>query len=435
MKALTDNHASWSWRNIFFFLLIFSIPFSFEYHLSASLGTDIPDEGLMLLVSFIFLASWIYQPSLVAASFFRHPIFIILVIMLGWTLVSIIFSTHSWISIKFLLAKTWYLGAFVLAAYIVFSDPKNIKITGLVLVFSMFIVVLIILVRHGLNGFQFADINRSLQPFFRNHVNYSAMLVCLIPMAFAGWKLLPKEYKSLMAVVILIFLLALFFSYSRGAWLALPVGIIAAWLASKRKLFMAYIISLIIVAGASGWLISEDRYLRFAPEYRTTIFHEDFREHWVATYQLKDVSTAERFYRWVAGVRMVKDKWITGYGPNCFYEEYKPYALPAFKTWVSNNADHSTVHNYFLLTAIEQGIPGLLFLLLLFGAMIWYAERNYQHAGTEFDRVLALTTAAIISMLLLLNFLSDLIETDKMGSIFFLCMAVLLKNKKQAPSS
>lgn len=426
MKALTDNHAAWPWRNIIFFLLIFSLPFSFEYHFSASLGTDIPDEGLMVLASFIFIAHWIYQPSLVPGSFFRHPIFLILVIMLGWTLVSIIFSTHSWISIKFLLAKFWYLGAFVLAAYIVFSDPRNIKIAGLVLIISMFIIVLVVLIRHGFNGFQFANINKALQPFFRNHVNYSAMLVCLIPISIAAWKLLPSSYKVLMLVVIVIFFIALFFSYSRGAWLALPIGIAAAWLASKKKLFLAYIITLLMVASVLGWLINEDRYLRFAPEYRTTIFHEDFREHWVATYQLKDVSTAERFYRWVAGVRMVNDKCITGFGPNCFYEEYKPYAVPAFKTWVSRNDDHSTVHNYFLLTAIEQGIPGLLLLICLFGAMIWFAEKNYHNAANDDERVIALTAASIISILLLLNFLSDLIETDKAGSIFFLCIAVLV---------
>ena len=113
------------------------------------------------------------------------------------------------------------------------------------------------------------------------------------------------------------------------------------------------------------WIKADDRYLQYAHDYRTTIFHHDFREHLQATYQLKDVSTAERFYRWIAGVRMIKDNALTGYGPNTFYNNYKPYAVPAFKTWVSDNKEHSTVHNYFLLIAIEQGIPGLLFFLLL----------------------------------------------------------------------
>ena len=426
MKAAADIHSAWSMKNILFFLLIASIPFSFEYHFSASLGTDLPDEPLMVIVSFVFLAAWIYRPSLLSPKVFHHPIILLLIVILGWTLIAILFSTNSWVSIKFLLAKSWYIGAFVLAALIVFSDTKNIRITAVLLLLSMFLVVLIVLLRHAFYGFEFASINKALAPFFRNHVNYSAMLVCLLPVSFAAYKLSTARYKKLFAVLLIIFLIGLFFSYSRGAWLALPVGIAGAWLASKRKLFLVYIIALFLIAGSVFWLSDQDRYLRFAPEYRTTIFHEDFREHWIATYKLKDVSTAERFYRWVAGARMIKDKWITGYGPNTFYEEYKPYAVPAFKTWVSRNEDHSTVHNYFLLTAIEQGIPGLILLLCLFGALIWYAEKKYQRSNNEFDRVIMLMMASILSMLLVLNFLSDLIETDKVGSIFFLCIALLL---------
>ncbi|WP_252407921.1 O-antigen ligase family protein, partial [Escherichia coli] len=62
---------------------------------------------------------------------------------------------------------------------------------------------------------------------------------------------------------------------------------------------------------------------------------------------------------------MVANKPLTGFGTNSFYPTYKGYTLPAYKTWVSNNPDHSTVHNYFLLTAIEQGLPGLCIFLVL----------------------------------------------------------------------
>lgn len=434
MKTLTDNRSDWSCRNIIFFLLIISLPFSFEYHFSASLGTDIPDELLMVLVSFVFLSSWVYRPSLLPPGVLRHPLLLILFLLLGWTLVSILFSTHPLISMKFLLAKSWYIGAFILAGAIVFSNRKNIKISATILILSMLVVVLITLVRHAFYGFQFAYINKALQPFFRNHVNYSAMLVCLIPVSVAVWKLAAPRFKKWLILLITIFMVALFFSYSRGAWLALPFGIAAAWLASKRKLLLAYIVTLMLAGSLLFWISKEDRYLQFAPEYSTTIFHEDFREHWIATYQLKDVSTAERFNRWVAGVRMVGDHWVTGYGPNCFYEEYKPFAVPAFKTWVSRNEEHSTVHNYFLLTAIEQGIPGLLFFLLLTGAMLWYAEKKVQRALNEFDRVLGLTLAAMIAMVLLLNFLSDLIETDKIGSLFFLSIVLLTENRPDDPT-
>jgi O-antigen ligase len=168
------------------------------------------------------------------------------------------------------------------------------------------------------------------------------------------------------------------------------------------------------------------RYLKYAPDFETTIFHKNFGEHLIATYKLKDVSTEERFYRWIAGVRMIKDNWLTGYGPNTFYDNYKEYAVPAFKTWVSDNKEHSTVHNYFLLTAIEQGLPGLSLLLIPFGAMLYYSHRLYHRIKNPFYKTMALTTSVITIMIIVVNFLSDLIETDKVGSIFFLYLAVLI---------
>src|SRR5260221_4819310 len=175
------------------------------------------------------------------------------------------------------------------------------------------------------------------------------MLVCTMPVFFACYELRrERKYRILIASAIVILLAALLFSYGRGAWLALATGTFAYWLIRKRWLLPTYIIAVVIVIGFVFWAKSNDRYLRFANDYKTTIFHRDFRQHLIATYKLKDLSTAERFYRWIAGVRMIKDEPFTGYGPNSFYYNYKSYAIPTFKTWVSKNEERSTVHNYFL---------------------------------------------------------------------------------------
>jgi O-antigen ligase len=224
----------------------------------------------------------------------------------------------------------------------------------------------------------------------------------------------------------IILLAALYFSYSRGAWAALLIGGLSYLLIKRKLLFLSFIAAIIILISSLFWLKSNEHYLRFAPDYKTTIFHKDFREHLIATYKLKDVSTAERFYRWVAGVRMIKDNGLTGYGPGTFYYNYKPYAIPAFKTWVSKNEDRSTVHNYFLLIAIEQGIPGLIFFLILTGGMLYYAQNLYHRIKDTFYKSVSITVGVITMMLLVVNFLSDLIETDKIGSIFFLCLSVLI---------
>ncbi len=425
--AVLIFYAGWQNRNIVFLVLLFTLPLSFEYSFSSSLGTDIPDELLMLFVSGIFFAYWVYSPGAISKNLLQHPLLLLLFISLSWTIITVLFSTQPVISLKFLLAKGWYAGAFILAPLIIFRRKKFIKIAAASIAGSMFFVAVIALVRHYDYGFRFANINDAVYPFFRNHVNYSAMLACTIPILFAFFSTVKKRnLRILIGGAIIIVLIALAFSYARGAWLALLLGVLAYWLIKKRLLFYAFITAIIFLIVSVLWLKNNDRYLRYSNDFKTTIFHKDFAEHLVATYKLKDVSTAERFYRWIAGVRMIKDNWLTGYGPNTFYDNYKEYAVPAFKTWVSDNKDHSTVHNYFLLITIEQGIPGLLFFIVLVGAMLYYAQYLYHRVKDLFYKTTAITIGVIVTMIIVVNFLSDLIETDKIGSLFFLCMATLI---------
>jgi O-antigen ligase len=196
----------------------------------------------------------------------------------------------------------------VLAPLIVFREKKKIKTAYLIFAVAMLIAVLITMVRHYQYGFSFAGINAALKPFFRNHVNYSAMLVCMIPVFFAFYKLShSKKMRRGVVAIIVVLLLALFLSYARGAWLALIMGLTTYWLVKRKLLLAAYITTILIITGSVFWIKAEDRYLQYAHDYRTTIFHHDFREHLQSTYQFKDLSTAERFYRWIAGVRMIKD--------------------------------------------------------------------------------------------------------------------------------
>lgn len=417
----------WQSLQIPFLLLIASIPFSIEYKVSTSLGTDLPDEGLMLLLTLLAVFYLASNLRTINVTSWKHPILWLIGFSFLWAIVCSISSSQPLLSVKFILAKAWYFGAFIGAALILLQDKRNLLNTAIVLTGSMVLVVLIVLVRHAPYNFSFADINTALQPFFRNHVNYSALLVCMTPLLYAAYKFSDnKLVRRCTMLAMLVVLVALFLSYARGAWLALLTGFIAWWMIRKKLLIRTYLLTIVACTGLIFWLGNNNRYLRFAHDYRTTIFHENFSEHLVATYQMKDVSTAERFYRWIAGVRMVQEKPFMGFGPNSFYNNYRPYAIPAFKTWVSNNPEHSTVHNYFLLLAIEQGIPGLLIFLLLTILLLHYAQRIYHRNNEIFYQRTALIAGSILVMVLTVNFLSDLIETDKIGSIFFLCVSALI---------
>ncbi|MCY7423170.1 MAG: O-antigen ligase family protein [Chitinophagaceae bacterium] len=417
-----------------FFLLLALLPLSAEVHLTPTLGFDFPDELLMALLSVMFIMALAYQPKILPVSVLKHPLILLLTLHILWITISCIYSTNLWLSIKFLLAKTWYIVPFVVLPSIIIQQRSNITKLALCLLVPMGFVVVQSLVRHAFFGYTFEGIKNTLSPFFRNHVTYSSMLICLLPVLWAMFLLTPKSNKKrkYLRAALCLFITGLLFSYSRGALLAFITGLVAYVTITKNIIGKVLIaLSIVLIAG-SAWLISNKNYLLFAPDYNNTIFHPQFSEHLQATVDFKDVSNAERFYRWAAAANMVADKPITGFGPNNFYDNYRRYTVTPFKTWVSDNPEHSSVHNYFLLTLLEQGIPGLVFFSLLYVSMILYSQKLYHALQDKFYKTVALTTGVVVVMIGTLNFMNDLIETDKTGGLFWLClgMLVVLERKK-----
>ena len=408
-----------------FFLLIASLPLSTEVQVTQSLGTDLPDEFIMIGLTGLLLMMIAYRATILNRSVLSHPLVFLLTLHLVWVAVSCVFSVDPILSIKYLLAKLWYVAPFVFCT-LVFIRKKTIAWMVLLLVVPMFFVVLQALVRHAWVGFSFESVSKTVTPFFRNHVNYSAMLVCMVPMVWALHKHFSNNWKPWLKLVGIVFLAGILFSYSRGAWLALVIGGLLFYAIKNKTIEWIFLVSSIVLVAGFCLLGYKNKYIDYRPDFNKTIFHTDFAEHLSATYHLRDLSTAERFYRWIAAIRLSDDHLLTGVGPNNFYNSYKPYTVSAYKTWVSNNNDHSTVHNYFLLLLCEQGLPGMLiFITLLFGGF-YYTQKIYHRSKDPLYKTVTITIGAILGMITTVNFLSDLIETDKIGSLFFLSIGVLV---------
>jgi O-antigen ligase len=410
-----------------FFLLLATIPLSAEIMLTQDLGTDFPDELLMWLLSLIIPLLIILKPS-VLGSASRHPLMILLLCGLCWTVITVLYSTHILLSVKFLLAKCWYIIPFCLGTVLFLKEKKSVMVAAGCLVLPMLFATVFIVSRHAFTGFSFEQVNDVARPLFRNHVNYAALLVCTIPISFALYKNAVR-FRLLWLFISLFFLAALFLSYSRGAWLAFAAAIITMAFVKRRRLSWMIISVSIMIIGTGYWFAVNNRYLDYRPVYEQTIYHSSFDEHIEATYSMRDLSTAERFYRWIAAVRMSKERPLTGYGPNSFYHEYKPYAVNSFSTYVSENRERSTVHNYFLLLLTEQGLPGLVLFIALFLAMMFYAQHIYHRSRDTWEKGLMMVVLSLLSMTGALIFLSDLMETDKIGSIFFICLGILISRK------
>lgn len=417
------------------FLLIFTLPLSTEINFNELLGTDVPDEPVMILLTGMFLLLLLSKQLKGAQELLKSPVLFLVILLLSWSCFAAIFSTSPLVSLKYILAKVWYIIPFMVMPFFFIHGKKEIKWLATALLVPMGITIVYILFRHAQQEFLFDNANHVVKPFFRNHVNYAAMLVCLLPVLyFAAGMAKNKRTALFLYAGVFLFLVALFFSFSRGAWLALGAGITAAGLIKWKLLPQAFLVALAVTVIGIVWISNNNRYLSYHHNFKKTIYHENFSDHMQATFRNTDLSNAERVYRWIAAIRMSGDRPLTGFGPGTFYDNYKPYGVSYFKTWVSDNRERSTVHNYLLLLLTEQGIPALVLFCMLLYVLFARVQHLYHSFSDPLYRKTALCIGIILAMIVTVNMLSDLIETDKIGSLFYLCcgMIIVLENLNAA---
>ncbi len=136
-----------------FYLLMFCIPLSTEVYLPGGLGTDLPTEPLMVGLMFVFGLYVVSKPKSLAADFVTHPLTLILLLHIGWIYATAFTSQEVLVSVKFSLAKTWYVAVFFFLAGHLIKTEKDFKTLFWVVLIPLLLTVLIILAKHATYGF------------------------------------------------------------------------------------------------------------------------------------------------------------------------------------------------------------------------------------------------------------------------------------------
>jgi len=415
-------------KNIFW-LLLFSVPLSVEVPLSTSLATDLPTEPLMIALMGISLLWFLKNGLKVRTHFLKHPMTLLVILHIGWTITTTIASDSFLISLKWTLAKLWYIISFYFLVGLFVKKKKDFKILVWIITIPLTFALLQFYVRFGILGFAFDKVNKVTWPFFRNHVNYAAILAVFIPYIYFArqWYAKHSFLRRTLTFIFLLVLVGVYLSYTRAAYGSLVIAFGTYFLVRWKLTKLAIGISLIIGFLGIIHLASNDTYLDYAPTFEKTITHRDFGNLLEATSKGEDVSTMERVYRWVGGVFMFKENPVFGFGPGNFYTFYRDYALNAFKTYVSNNPERSSIHCYFLLLLCEQGLPGMLIFIAICIYALLLGERIYHGSNDPFIKHYSM--AIILSIITILSFLliNDMMETDKVGSFFFIGLALLVR--------
>ena len=406
------------------------IPVSVETELPGGLSTDLPSEPLMWLLTLVGAAWFFKNWRSVDVRFLRHPVTLALLAHLCWTAVTVLTSTDLVVSLKFLLAKGWYVVVFYLLAAHILTEERDFKNLLWWFFIPLLVTVLSILIRHAPHGFSFKEVNYVMGPFYRNHVMYACLLAIFLPFVWYGtyWYRRYSGAWWLLAGGIAVLIVGINFAYTRAAYVALLAAVGIYWLIRRGLIKLSLLAFTAVFTFLVVTITSRDNWLEFAPDYERAVSHTRFDNLLEATTKLEDISIMERVYLWVAAAYMIQYKPWTGFGPGTFYFNYRNYTVTSFKTYVSDNPERSGIHNYYLMATVEQGVPGLLFFLLFCVVVIFKGQQIYhrtQDPGRRRILVAALLSFMLIAMLMLMN---DFVETDKIGSLFFICAAVVVNS-------
>lgn len=412
-----------------FWLLIACLPLSTEIVLPNGFGTDLPTEPLMIGLTGLTILFAIYHSSRLRGDYLRHPITLLLLGHVAWILVSTITSDLPIVSVKFFLAKSWYIIPFYFLAGYILHDQHHLRRLFWAFFLPLLLTVCIIMVRHGLQGFTFNSIHYVLSPFQRNHVNYAAMLAYFLPVLFfaRSWYRRGGSTWWLLTGSVVFLLVAVYLTYTRAAYVALLAAAIMYGVFRLRLVRLVLLVAIVAATVGLSFFIRHNTYLEYAPNYDRTVTHYEFDNLIEATYKLEDISTMERVYRWVAGFNMTSQNPVFGFGPGNFINFYERYTVTSFRTYVSDNPERSGIHSYYLMTLVEQGVVGLLLYVIFVFTVLLAGERIYHQTSDSVEKNIVMGFLLAIVVIDAFQIINDLLETDKVGPFFFMAIAVLVR--------
>ncbi|MFH0924010.1 MAG: O-antigen ligase family protein [Candidatus Falkowbacteria bacterium] len=168
------------------------------------------------------------------------------------------------------------------------------------------------------------------------------------------------SFRFIFVSCILTFTASLFFTFSRGAWLGLIVGIItmlAVAVVKKNLLAQKKLLEIILISSALVFILFS--------QFQDLVFTRLSNEA-----RLEVKSNTERVDSYKDSWRMIKDNWLFGAGVG----NYVGYNANLANKCQSANCEYANakpayfyqpVHNVFLLVWAEIGIFGLLFFIVL----------------------------------------------------------------------
>ncbi len=395
----------------------------------------IPTEPLLFGLTILFLLGYLYK-RIFPDKILRHPVSIAMIIYMAWILITSITSVDRLISIKFLISRVWYIIPIFYGGATIFLKPKNIRYFIFLYLIPFMGVVVYTTIRHAGYGFESASAHWVMEPFYRDHTQYGAVVAFFIPI-LVGFVVKSRqnwEIRTLGAVFLFLLLSTLIYTYSRAALLSVFAAL-GVWVLMKLKINLKLLLAMGFAGCLALFFILDNVMIQL--EKNRTDSSDNLVENVESIANITtDASNLERINRWNSVFRMSKVKPIFGFGPGTYMFEYAPYQRSRDLTVISTNfGDVGNAHSEYLGPLAESGFPGLLTVLFLVVCVFYTAFRAYNRLPPgQLRHTLLFTTLALVTYFthgLLNNFLdSDKASVPVFGAIAIVVAIDILSKDK-----
>ena len=369
--------------------IVFATPLSLnmEQLELGGIGVALPTEPLMVCIMLLFLLKLGLERNVLDPGVWRHPVTVVIIVQLVWMAFCIIPSSMPLVSVKYLAARLWFVCTMYFMATRLFKDPRNMHRFAWLYMAGLIIVIGYTLIRHAGFHFEHDPAHWVMEPFFKDHTSYGAIIAFFLPFAVTAINLPGTSAirRGIAVAFLIILVLGMVLSYTRAAW----VGVVAALgvLAVMKLRVPGWIVLGVALLAGGIYLVNRDQ-ITIALERNRDESSDDLAKHVSSIGNISsDASNLERINRWHSALRMFEERPWTGWGPGTYMFQYAPFQAAADRTIISTNfATGGNAHSEFLGPLAEQGLTGMLIVVALIAVTAWTAIRLWLRMPAGLDK-------------------------------------------------
>jgi len=409
----------------------FATPLSIKYTFEdLGLGINLPTEPLMIAMMGLFWLGVFLTGEGIDKKMLKHPITLAIIFNLAWILITACTSSMPIVSIKFFIARFWFVSCFYFMAVHLFKDKASIKAFFWLFSLSLAIVVVYALQRHSQYLFAQSYSTKAPQPFFPDHGVYAAVLCLMLPaMLFFTFKRkafglgLWQQFFALCLSCILI--AGIIFSFTRAAWIGIG-GASAFFVIFLLRIRFGTLMFFAVLLTGFIWYYQTEIYFKLESNKKVSQKADIEQKVQSISNITTDASNVERLNRWHCAIRMFKERPVFGWGPNTYMFQYSAFQLARDLTIISvRTGTQGNAHSEYLGPLAEEGVLGLATVIILVLVSLYKSMQLIYRGKEPWIRLTAMAAILALITYFVHGLINDYLDLDKAAVPVFGLLAII----------